>query len=139
MTRARAAAQAVQDAYNANLNVVYTTPGNTRDPNALSAEEAAARKLREVTENEPPEVVALIIKYAKPTLDAIGYELNLSSKQNDGSYGSDKPKFDNVINDLAIVARRAAQAPGGSEAVSSIANSIIKGIDPKTSVVLTRR
>lgn len=128
--RARAAAREVQNAYNAHPNVIITTPGNGRDPNEPWAQEAAAQKLREVTENEPPEVVALIIEYSKPTLDLIANELGKTSDQYDGGYGDDKPDFDNVINDLAIVANRAASAPNGNQAVSTIAATIVSQIDP---------
>src|SRR5688500_4432574 len=123
--RARAAAQEVADAYNAHPNVIISTPGNGRDPNEPWAQEAAAQRLREVTENEPPEVVALIIEYSKPTLDLIGSELRRTAGQYDGSYGDSKPDFDNVVNDLAIVAGRAAQSPNGSEAVSLVAETIV--------------
>ena len=128
--QARIAAQEVQDAYNAHPNFVISAPGQGRDPNEPWAQEAAAQRLREVTENQPPEVVALIVEYSKPTIDLIGNELNRTAERNDGGYGDYKPEFDNVINDLAIVANRAAQAPNGSEAVSIIAESVASRINP---------
>ena len=128
--QAEIAAQEVQDAYNAHPNFVISAPGQGRDPNEPWAQEAAAQKLREVTENQPPEVVALIVEYSKPTIDLIGNELNRTAERNDGGFGDDKPEFDNVVNDLAIVANRAAQAPNGSEAVSTIAESVASRINP---------
>lgn len=129
---AREAAQQVEQAYNDHPNVIVTSPGGPgRDPNEPSAQEAAAQKLREVTANQSPEVAALTIKYAKPTIDRITIELGRTAQEQDGGYGDSKPDFDNVVNDLAVAANHAATAPNGKAAVEQIASSIVRNIDPE--------
>lgn len=97
--------------------------------NNLSNSEAAAKKLRELTSKQSPEVAALTLKYAKATIDRIAADLNGISKREDGKFGDDKPKFDNVISDLAAAARQAVLAPGGKEAVAQVAKSLVSNID----------
>jgi len=127
--QARRAAREVEQAYNSNPNVVISAPGQGRDPNQPSAQEAAAKKLREVTANQSPEVAALTIQYAKPTIDRIAIELGKTAKDNDGDYGDNKPKFDSVINDLAAAANKAASAPNGKAIVEQMAKSIVNNIN----------
>ena len=126
---ARESAEEVQQAFNDHPNVRMCPVGDPCGAGEPSAQEAAAAKLVEVTENQSPEVVALIVEYSEPTINQIGFELNRVSGRHDGDYNSDRPEFDDVVNDLSIVANRAAQAENGDDAVAIIAESLRKTMD----------
>lgn len=128
---ARESAAEVQQAFTDHPNVRMCQQGSPCGAGEPSAEEAAAARLVEVTENQPPEVVALIVEYSEPTIIQIGVELNKISNRNDGDYNSDRPEFDDVVNDLSIVATRAAQAENGDDAVAIIARSLVTTINPE--------
>lgn len=107
------------------INVPCGDPFN----DGLSAQEGTAKKIREVTKNQTPEVAALTLKYAQPTIDAIANRLGETAKEEDGDYSDNKARFDNVVTDLAAAANRAHAAPDGKAVVGQIAQSIVKNID----------
>ena len=122
---AREAAAEVQQAFIDHPNVRLCAADSPCGAGEPSAQGAAAATLVEVTENQPPEVVALIIEYSQPTIVQIGVELNRVSERYDGSYNSDRPEFDEVVENLSIVAGRAALAENGDDTVEIIAESIV--------------
>lgn len=86
--------------------------------------EAASIKLAEVTANQPPEVVALIVEYSQPTINLIGSDLGAISLQ------YEEEQFNSVIDNLALVSQRASVTPKGNEAVKIISTAISNNINP---------
>lgn len=97
--------------------------------NGISNSTAATKKLRELTDRQSPAVAALTLKYAKATIERIAADLGATSKQEDAGFGDDKPRFDNVVSDLAAVVARAAASPGGKAVAQQIARSLVNNID----------
>lgn len=114
---ARAAAQEVERTYN-------SCPTDGRTP-----AEHASQKLRETTETQTPEEAALTLQYAKPTIDRIAADLGRIAGDEDGGFGDSKPKFDNIISDLAAASGKAASAPNGKAVVEEMAKSLVANIN----------
>lgn len=102
--------------------------------NQLSPAARAAQKLREVVAAQTPEAAALTIRYAEQqgSLGRITEYLGQNAKIEDGGYGDNKLNFDAVVDDLAAAVQQASAAPSGKGeiAAQTVANSIVRNIDP---------
>lgn len=92
---------------------------------------AAAKALREVTADQPPEVVAAINAAARPTVDKIITDLASGSKEADGAQadqGQKQRAFDQTVADLSLSLSRGATTPAGKAELDHAAQSITAAI-----------